>query len=127
MFQAAADSSAPHHPTAIGNANIEPAGFTLATLRVSRRSWLLLMCSRGGRPHRGPDGCVYGSAAARVTRKGTGPRVANILRGCRLRPVEAEQTWLAVAEISAVPVFRAVGRGGRVSDEAWRTTARRGS
>ena len=31
-----------------------------------------------------------------------------ILRGCRLRPVEAVQMWLAVAEIGAGPVFRAV-------------------
>jgi len=28
------------------------------------------------------------------------------------------QTWLAAAEISAGPVFRAVARGGRVSDAA---------
>jgi hypothetical protein len=33
-----------------------------------------------------------------------------ILRGCRLRPVEAVQSWLAAAEISAGPVFRPVLR-----------------
>ena len=38
--------------------------------------------------------------------------------GYKLRPVEAVQTWLAAAEISTGPVFRAVTRGGRVSWEA---------
>ena len=32
-------------------------------------------------------------------------------RGYRLRPVEAVQSWLAAAEISASPVFRAVLKG----------------
>jgi len=41
-----------------------------------------------------------------------------IPRGYKLRPVEAVQTWLAAAEISSGPVFRAVTRGGRVSCEA---------
>ena len=36
-----------------------------------------------------------------------------IPRGYRLRPVEAVQTWLAAAEISSGPVFRAVARGDR--------------
>ena len=35
-----------------------------------------------------------------------------IPRGYRLRPVEAVQTWLAAAEISNGPVFRAAGRVG---------------
>ena len=35
-------------------------------------------------------------------------------RGCRLRPVEAVQIWLAAAEISTGPVFRAVQKGRRV-------------
>jgi hypothetical protein len=34
-----------------------------------------------------------------------------ILRGCRLRPVEAVQSWLAAAEINAGPVFHAVLKG----------------
>jgi integrase len=41
-----------------------------------------------------------------------------IPRGYKLRPVEAVQTWLAAADISAGSVFRAVGKGGRVSCEA---------
>jgi hypothetical protein len=46
-------------------------------------------------------------------RPGEGPS-----RGYKLRPVEAVQTWLAAAEISSGPVFRAVARGGRVSCES---------
>jgi integrase len=46
--------------------------------------------------------------------EGQGQEVA-IPRGYKLRPVEAVQTWLAAAAISAGPVFRAVARGGRVS------------
>ena len=49
--------------------------------------------------------------------EGQGQEVA-IPRGYKLRPVEAVQTWLAAAEISSGPVFRAVTRGGRVSDAA---------
>jgi len=39
--------------------------------------------------------------------EGQGQEVA-ILRGYRLRPVEAVQTWLAAADIGVGPVFRAV-------------------
>jgi hypothetical protein len=53
----------------------------------------------------------------KTDQEGQGAEVAG-LRGCRLRPVEAAQSWLAAAEISAGPVFRAVALGGRVSDEA---------
>jgi site-specific recombinase XerD len=37
-----------------------------------------------------------------------------ILRGCRLRPVDAVQTWLGAAEICTGPVFRPVFKGQRV-------------
>ena len=40
-----------------------------------------------------------------------------IPRGYRIRSVEAVQMWLAAAEISAGPVFRAVALGGKVSDQ----------
>ena len=50
-------------------------------------------------------------------REGQGVDAA-IPRGYRRRPVEAVQTCLAAAEISTGQVFRAVGRGGRVSCEA---------
>jgi integrase len=39
-----------------------------------------------------------------------------IPRGYRLRPVKALQAWVAAAEISSGPVFRAVALGGKVSD-----------
>ena len=41
-----------------------------------------------------------------------------IPRGYKLRPVEAVMAWLAAAEISTGPVFRAVALGGKVSAEA---------
>jgi hypothetical protein len=58
--------------------------------------------------------------------KGQGQEVA-IPRGYRLRPVEAVQTWLAAAEISSRPVFRAVALGGRVSCEPLADDSGRGS
>lgn len=54
---------------------------------------------------------------SKTDQEGQGQEVA-IPRGNRLRPVEAVQTWLAAATISAGPVFRAVALGGRVSDVA---------
>jgi hypothetical protein len=40
-----------------------------------------------------------------------------IPRGYKLRPVEAAQAWLAAAEISSGPVFRAMALSGKVSDQ----------
>jgi hypothetical protein len=48
-----------------------------------------------------PDDSASLSAAARLTRMGKGPRGQSAC--CRLRPVEAVQTWLAAAEICAGP------------------------
>jgi integrase len=64
-----------------------------------------------------PDGPRVVIRRSKTDQEGQGAEVA-ILRGCRLLPVEAVQMWLAAAEISAGPVFRAVGRGGRVSCDA---------
>jgi integrase len=64
-----------------------------------------------------PDGLRILIRRSKTDRKGRGAEVA-IARGYRLRPVEAVQTWLAAAEITAGPVFRAAARGGRVSDAA---------
>jgi integrase len=61
-----------------------------------------------------PDGLRVLIRRSKGDQEGQGQEVA-IPRGYKLRPVEAVQTWLAAAEISAGPVFRAVGRGGRVS------------
>jgi hypothetical protein len=64
-----------------------------------------------------PDGLRVLIRHSKTDQEGQGQEVA-IPRGYRLRRVEAVQTWLAAAEISAGPVFRAVALGGRVSDEA---------
>ena len=61
-----------------------------------------------------PDGLRILIRRSKGDQEGQGQEVA-IPRGYKLRPVEAVQTWLAAAEISAGPVFRAVTRGGRVS------------
>ena len=53
---------------------------------------------------------------SKTDQTGEGAEVA-IPRGYKLRPVEAVQTWLAAADISAGPVFRAVALGGKVSDQ----------
>jgi integrase len=63
-----------------------------------------------------PDGLRVVIRRSKTDQTGEGQEVA-IPRGYKLRPVEAVQTWLAAAEISAGPVFRAVARGGRVSAE----------
>jgi site-specific recombinase XerD len=64
-----------------------------------------------------PDGLRILIRRSKGDQEGAGQEVA-IPRGYKLRPVEAVQTWLAAAEICAGPVFRAVGRGGRVSRKA---------
>jgi integrase len=63
-----------------------------------------------------PDGLRIVIRRSKTDQTGEGQEVA-IPRGYRLRPVEAVQSWLAAAEISAGPVFRAVARGGKVSTE----------
>jgi len=62
-----------------------------------------------------PDGLRILIRRSKTDQEGQGAEVA-IPRGYRLRPVEAVQTWLAAAEISAGPVFRAVALGGKVSN-----------
>ena len=57
-----------------------------------------------------PDGLRILIRRSKGDQEGQGQEVA-IPRGYKLRPVEAVQTWLAAAEISAGPVFRAVTRG----------------
>ncbi len=64
-----------------------------------------------------PDGLRVLIRQSKGDQEGLGQEVA-IPRGYRLRPVEAVQTWLAAAEISTGPVFRAVALGDRVSDVA---------
>jgi site-specific recombinase XerD len=66
-----------------------------------------------------PDGLRVLIRRSKGDQEGQGQEVA-IPRGYKLRPVEAVQTWLAAAEISSGPVFRAVALGGRVSSEVLR-------
>jgi site-specific recombinase XerD len=54
---------------------------------------------------------------SKTDQEGQGAEIA-IPRGYRLRPVEAVQTWLAAAEISAGPVFRSVALGCRIGTVA---------
>jgi integrase len=64
-----------------------------------------------------PDGLRILIRRSKGDQEGQGQEVA-IPRGYKLRPVEAVQTWLASAEISSGPVYRAVTRGGKVSGDA---------
>jgi integrase len=59
-----------------------------------------------------PDGYRVLIRHSKTDQEGQGQEVA-IPRGYRLRPVDAVQTWLAVAEINDGPVFRPVRKGGR--------------
>ena len=60
-----------------------------------------------------PDGLRVRIRRSKTDQSGEGHEIA-IPRGYRLRPVEAMQTWLAVAEISSGPLFRPVLKGGRL-------------
>jgi site-specific recombinase XerD len=63
------------------------------------------------------DGLLVKIRWSKTDQEGQGQEIA-IPRGARLRPVEAVQDWLVAAGITAGPIFRRVGRGGRVSVEA---------
>ena len=73
-----------------------------------------------------PDGLRVTIRRSKTDQEGQGAEVA-ILRGCRLRPVEAVQSWLAAAEISTGPVFRPVLRASACRRCRSRRTARRRS
>ena len=62
------------------------------------------------------DGVRVQIARSKTDQEGIGAEIA-ILRGCRLRPVEALQAWLRVADIQSGAVFRAVRRGGLISGD----------
>jgi site-specific recombinase XerD len=64
-----------------------------------------------------PDGFRVTIRRSKTDQEGQGQEIV-IPRGARLRPVEAVQTWLAAAGITAGPVFRPINRGGRVVDAA---------
>jgi site-specific recombinase XerD len=60
-----------------------------------------------------PDGLRIRIRRSKTDQEAQGQEVA-IPRGYKLRPVEAVQSWLAAAEISAGPVFRPVLKGQRL-------------
>jgi integrase len=62
-----------------------------------------------------PDGLRVLIRRSKGDQEGQGQEIA-IPRGYRLRPVEALQTWLCAASISAGPVFRSVSKSGKVGD-----------
>ena len=64
-----------------------------------------------------PDGFRITIRHSKTDQEGQGQEVA-IPRGARLRPVEAVQAWLAASGITSGPIFRAVGKAGRVSGAA---------
>ena len=53
---------------------------------------------------------------SKTDQEGQGQEIA-IPHGARLRPVEAVRAWLAAAGITEGPIFRSVGKGGRVAAE----------
>ena len=64
-----------------------------------------------------PDGLRVVIRRSKTDQEGAGQEIA-IPHGFHLRPVETLRTWLAAAEITAGPVFRAVTQGGIVSPTA---------
>jgi site-specific recombinase XerD len=60
-----------------------------------------------------PDGLRVLVRRSKTDQTGHGQEVA-MLRGRRLRPVEALQTWLTASGISDGPIFRQVNKSGRV-------------
>jgi hypothetical protein len=80
-----------------------------------RTHQLALAIAGSDKPRSLAAAALTAPTARKGDQEGQGQEVA-IPRGYKLRPVEAVQAWLAAAEISNGPVFRAVALGGKVSD-----------
>jgi site-specific recombinase XerD len=63
-----------------------------------------------------PEGIIVHIAKSKTDQEGEGQSVA-IPRGSKLKPVEALEEWLTAAAIVDGPVFRSIGKGGRISAE----------
>lgn len=61
-----------------------------------------------------PDGIIVHVRRSKTDQDGAGQEIA-VPRGAKLKPCEALDAWLSAAKITAGPVFRSVGKGGRVS------------
>jgi site-specific recombinase XerD len=64
-----------------------------------------------------PDGFRVIIRRSKTDQEGAGQEIV-VPRGASLRPVEAVQTWLAAAGITAGPIFRPINKAGRVVDAA---------
>ena len=62
-----------------------------------------------------PEGLVVHVRRSKTDQEGVGREVP-VPRGNRLKPVAALEAWLQAAAIMAGPIFRPVGKGGRVAN-----------
>lgn len=63
------------------------------------------------------EGALVTIRASKTDQEGEGAEIA-VPRGGRLKPVEAIEHWLAIAQISQGPVFRPIDRHGRIGAAA---------
>lgn len=66
---------------------------------------------------RADGGVVVHIRRSKTDQEGEGHQVA-VPRGSKLKPVEALDVWLAASGISAGPLFRPIGKGSRLGDDA---------
>jgi site-specific recombinase XerD len=66
---------------------------------------------------RADGGVVVHIRRSKTDQEGEGHQVA-VPRGSKLKPVEALDAWLAASGISGGPLFRPIGKGGRLGDDA---------
>ena len=63
-----------------------------------------------------PDGIIVHVRRSKTDQEGKGQEIA-VPRGAKLKPCESLDAWLKAAGITVGPVFRSIGKGGRVSAE----------
>lgn len=61
-----------------------------------------------------PDGIVVHVRRSKTDQEGQGQEIA-VPRGAKLKPCESLDIWLKASGITAGPVFRSIGKGGRIS------------
>lgn len=62
---------------------------------------------------RKPEGVIVHITRSKTDQEGSGHEVA-IPSGSKLKPVQALDAWLSASGITSGPIFRAIGKGGRV-------------
>ena len=65
----------------------------------------------------GEEGATVRIRRSKTDQEGAGAAIA-IPRGTELKPVEALEAWLAQSKITGGPIFRPIGKGGRIGDQA---------